>query len=153
MTERLLTTTCKSAGVIASKRLGTIEGQPYECGAKPDSCPVQHLRVTLADAMMLLRRYEEMELEFRRLKSLLERREQAVSMMALLTPRQHEIMALVLVGRPSKNIATDLHISQRTVENHRAAIMKKTNARSLPELGQIGLAAALHQPAQSLNVD
>lgn len=58
-----------------------------------------------------------------------------------LTPRQHEIMEMVLAGHPSKNIAADLGISQRTVENHRAAIMKKTGSRSLPALGRFGLAA------------
>jgi two-component system CheB/CheR fusion protein len=94
-----------------------------------------------------------MELELGRLKSLLAKRELAVQVVALLTPRQHEILALVLIGTPSKNIATDLHISQRTVENHRAAIMKKTNARSLPELGQIGFAAALHQQDRYLNLE
>ena len=56
-----------------------------------------------------------------------------------LTPRQREIMALVLDGHPSKNIAVDLGISQRTVENHRAAIMKKTRSKSLPALGRFGL--------------
>jgi len=90
-----------------------------------------------------------MELEFERLKALLATREHAAKMVALLTPRQHEIMELVLAGTPSKNIASDLHISRRTVENHRAAIMKKTNARCLPELGQIGFAAALCAPDQS----
>ena len=34
---------------------------------------------------------------------------------ASLTPRQREIMTLVLAGHPSKNIATDIGISQRTV--------------------------------------
>jgi DNA-binding NarL/FixJ family response regulator len=57
---------------------------------------------------------------------------------ALLTTRQLQIMALVVAGHPSKNIAADLGISQRTVENHRAAIMKKTGAKSLPALGRIG---------------
>jgi DNA-binding CsgD family transcriptional regulator len=61
---------------------------------------------------------------------------------ASLTPRQHEIMKLVLDGHPSKNIAADLGISQRTVENHRAAIMKKTGSKSLPALGRFGFAAS-----------
>jgi two-component system CheB/CheR fusion protein len=54
-----------------------------------------------------------------------------------LTARQRQILALVLAGQPSKNIAADLGISQRTVENHRAAIMHRTGARSLPALAQL----------------
>ena len=54
-----------------------------------------------------------------------------------LTSRQKQIMALVLSGHPSKNIAADLGISQRTVENHRAAIMDRTGAHSLPELARL----------------
>ncbi len=57
-----------------------------------------------------------------------------------LTLRQHQVMALVLAGHPSKNIAADLGISQRTVENHRASIMRKTGAKSLPALARIALA-------------
>jgi two-component system CheB/CheR fusion protein len=59
-----------------------------------------------------------------------------------LTPRQHQIMEMVLAGHPSKNIAADLGVSQRTVENHRAAIMKKTGAKSLPALARLAVAAA-----------
>ena len=62
--------------------------------------------------------------------------------MARLTPRQRQIMELVLAGHPSKNIAADLGISQRTVENHRASIMKKTGSKSLPALARLALAAA-----------
>lgn len=58
-----------------------------------------------------------------------------------LTPRQHQVMEMVLAGHPSKNIAADLHISQRTVENHRASIMRKTGATSLPALARLALAA------------
>jgi two-component system CheB/CheR fusion protein len=64
-------------------------------------------------------------------------RETAVSRVSKLTGRQHEIMQLVLAGSPSKNIAADLGISQRTVENHRAAIMHKTGAHSLPDLSRL----------------
>jgi two-component system CheB/CheR fusion protein len=58
----------------------------------------------------------------------------ALDHIADLTPRQREIMRLVLAGQPSKNIAADLGISRRTVENHRASIMHKTGVRSLPAL-------------------
>jgi two-component system CheB/CheR fusion protein len=59
-----------------------------------------------------------------------------------LTPRQLQVMEMVLAGHPSKNIAADLGISQRTVENHRASIMKRTGSKSLPALARLALAAA-----------
>jgi two-component system CheB/CheR fusion protein len=67
-------------------------------------------------------------------------RTEAEQRLATLTPRQIEIMRLVLAGQPSKNIAADLGISQRTVENHRAAIMEKTGSKSLPALARLVLA-------------
>jgi two-component system CheB/CheR fusion protein len=72
--------------------------------------------------------------------------------LADLTPRQREIMTLVLDGHPSKNIAADLGISQRTVENHRASIMHKTGATSLPALARLAVAASpyrLETPANA----
>ncbi|WP_428489080.1 chemotaxis protein CheB [Rhodopila sp.] len=69
-------------------------------------------------------------------------RQEAADHVAALTSRQRQIMALVLAGHPSKNIAADLGISQRTVENHRAAIMHKTGAASLPALARLAIAAA-----------
>jgi two-component system CheB/CheR fusion protein len=68
-------------------------------------------------------------------------RETAAHHMASLTVRQRQIMERVLTGEPSKNIAADLGISQRTVENHRASIMKRTGAKSLPALARLALAA------------
>jgi two-component system CheB/CheR fusion protein len=68
-------------------------------------------------------------------------RETASSRLSGLTTRQQEIMTMVLAGHPSKNIAADLGISQRTVENHRASIMKKTGAKSLPALARLALTA------------
>ena len=69
-------------------------------------------------------------------------REAAANQIAALTPRQQQIMDLVLAGHPSKNIASDLGISQRTVETHRASIMKRTGAKSLPALARLALGAA-----------
>ncbi|MGI4955216.1 MAG: response regulator, partial [Janthinobacterium lividum] len=71
--------------------------------------------------------------------ALSEWREDATRRIAGLTSRQREIMDLVLAGHPSKNIAADLAISQRTVENHRASIMKRTGAKSLPALARLAL--------------
>lgn len=68
-------------------------------------------------------------------------RDAAAARIATLTVRQRQIMDLVLAGHPSKNIAADLGISQRTIENHRAAIMKKTGSHSLPALIRLALAA------------
>lgn len=70
-------------------------------------------------------------------------RDAAVRKIAGLTPRQLQIMELVLAGHPSKNIAADLGISQRTVENHRASIMHKTATKSLPELARLAVAAEM----------
>jgi DNA-binding NarL/FixJ family response regulator len=55
-------------------------------------------------------------------------REEAARHVAGLTSRQRQVMDLILAGRANKNIAADLGISQRTVENHRALIMKRTGS-------------------------
>ncbi|WP_454859082.1 chemotaxis protein CheB [Rhizobium binxianense] len=76
-------------------------------------------------------------------------RSSATDHVASLTTRQRQIMDLVLAGHPSKNIAADLGLSQRTVENHRAAIMKKTGTRSLPALARLALAAVPSEAAEA----
>jgi two-component system CheB/CheR fusion protein len=68
-------------------------------------------------------------------------RAEAAAQVAALTARQRQIMMLVVAGHPSKNIAADLGISQRTVENHRASIMHKTGSASVPALARLALAA------------
>ena len=69
-------------------------------------------------------------------------RQDAADHLSGLTQRQRQIMEMVLAGHPSKNIAADLGISQRTVENHRASIMKRTGSKSLPALARLAVAAA-----------
>jgi two-component system, chemotaxis family, CheB/CheR fusion protein len=72
------------------------------------------------------------------------RRRDASERVRKLTPRERQVMEMVLAGHPSKNIAADLKLSQRTVENHRASIMKKMGAKSLPALARLALAADSH---------
>jgi two-component system CheB/CheR fusion protein len=67
--------------------------------------------------------------------------EEASNRIARLTARQREVMQLVLAGYANKNIAADLGISQRTVENHRASIMQKTELTSVAALARLALAA------------
>ncbi len=69
-------------------------------------------------------------------------RDEAQRHLAGLTARQKQVMKLVLAGHPSKNIAADLGISQRTVENHRNAIMTRTGCKSMPALARLAMAAA-----------
>lgn len=54
--------------------------------------------------------------------------------LASLTPREREVMELVVHGKANKSIASDLDLSQRTVEIHRARVMEKMNASSLAHL-------------------
>ncbi len=72
--------------------------------------------------------------------------------LASLTTRERQIFELVLDGHPSKNIAADLGISQRTVENHRRSIMRKTHAKSLPELVRLAVAAKLFSASDPLDL-
>jgi len=51
-----------------------------------------------------------------------------------LTPREQEVMELIVDGEANKNIALKLGISDKTVEAHRAKVMTKMQAHSLPEL-------------------
>jgi len=60
-----------------------------------------------------------------------------------LTPREREVMALVVEGRPNKVIATRLNLSTRTVEVHRAKAMEKMGASSLADLVRMAIASGV----------
>jgi two-component system response regulator FixJ len=63
---------------------------------------------------------------------------------ALLTPKEREVFDRVVAGKQSKVIAHELGSSPRTVEIHRARMMKKLEASSLQELVRMAIAAGVH---------
>jgi RNA polymerase sigma factor (sigma-70 family) len=63
---------------------------------------------------------------------------------ATLTERERQIMTLVVNGRPNKQIAAELSLSEMTVKVHRGQVMRKMRAGSLPEL--VRMADGLGEP-------
>ncbi len=115
----------------------TVAGYARELGKQQ-----KRLQEALAREEALRRQNDELIQQQRVVGELLASRERAADCIAHLTPRQHQILELVLAGQPSKIIAFNLGISQRTVESHRAAIMKKTGTKSIAALARVALSAA-----------
>jgi len=85
--------------------------------------------VNKAMKLDLQRRYERLQ------------RSQVEQRIALLTPREYEVMNWVIQGKSNKMIARILHISSRTVEVHRKKVIDKMQARSVADLVQMVLKA------------
>ncbi len=66
-------------------------------------------------------------------------RDQLQRRIARLTPREHEVMRLVVVGHPNKQIAAELGITEKTVEVHRKHVMHKLGLRNAVSLARLGL--------------
>ena len=72
-----------------------------------------------------------------------------IAVFGSLTPREREIMALVVTGRRNKQIAADVGLSEATVKLHRSQVMRKMNAGSVADLVRMTAtlgAAGLAQP-------
>ena len=66
-----------------------------------------------------------------------------------LSPREREVMALVVAGLPNKQVGSELGISEITVKAHRGSMMRKMKVESLAELVSIATRLRLTRPAGS----
>ena len=93
-----------------------------------------------SDQLLLdrVRQALEIDLEVREVRR---RREDALRRLATLTAREREVLNLVVAGKQNKEIASELGVSPKTVEVHRAHVMSKMCVDSLAELIRITLLA------------
>ena len=67
-----------------------------------------------------------------------------------LTPRELELLPLIVAGKSNKEIARQLGVSYRTIEIHRARVLKKTGAANLIELAHLYEACQLQPETKSI---
>jgi FixJ family two-component response regulator len=72
---------------------------------------------------------ESVEADSNRIK-----KDEITSRLQLLTPRERQVLDLVVAGQTNKGVARHLDISEKTVEIHRAKVMEKMRAKSLADL-------------------
>lgn len=70
---------------------------------------------------------------------------QAEAKFALLSPREMQVLDGIVAGKQNKVISAELDISLKTVEAHRASVMKKIGVKSVPELVKLVLNNTLQQ--------
>lgn len=82
----------------------------------------------------LLDRVQQVLAEDSRNRHVLHQKQDILERLSTLTPREREVLGLVVAGNANKVIAIDLGLSQRTVEIHRAHVMDKMQTKSLAHL-------------------
>lgn len=70
------------------------------------------------------------------------RNEDILSRLALLTPRESEVLQMVVDGKSNKEMAAQLGLSTKTIEVHRSHVMSKMRAGSVAELVQLHVSVA-----------
>jgi len=148
--ERLLSKGC-TLPIIIITGYGDVPmaARAFKAGA------LDFLEKPVSDQLLLDRVHEALEVDKR------QREEQAVladmsTRLGRLSSREKTVLSLVVEGKPSKAIAAQLGITPKTVEAHRAKIMRKTQAGSIAELVRMAVTLSLkgdsvsrsHAPAE-----
>jgi two-component system response regulator FixJ len=105
------------------------------------------LQKPVATATLLEQVHKALDRDESNRAELLER-EQILQRFELLTPRERDVLGLMMAGRSNKAMAGELLLSQRTVELYRARVMEKTGSRSLAQLVQMAMELNTLQPAR-----
>src|SRR5262249_993925 len=88
---------------------------------------------------MLLDRVQQAIERDRNVRAREAEREEQQRRLEALTPREREVMELLVEGKANKEVADALGLSVRTVEGHRARLMEKLSVNSLADLVRIKL--------------
>lgn len=94
---------------------------------------VDFIEKPFSDQILLDRIYDCLKRDAN-MRSRRKRQQKVLVELGRLTPRERQVMELVVAGRTSKAIAQDLEISAKTVEVHRARVMRKLNVANLADL-------------------
>jgi RNA polymerase sigma factor (sigma-70 family) len=74
-------------------------------------------------------------------------RDEILERLERLTPREREVMELVITGLLNKQVASELGTTEKTIKVHRARVMEKMEVESLAELVRLAARVDLHGPA------
>lgn len=129
ITPLLLTDRLSPAEVLALIRTGP--GDILPAATPPDQLAA-HIAAIMPAALARAARWRAMR--------------SAAQALARLSPREGEVLAALAQGQTSKDIARTLAVSPRTVEVHRASIMRRTGTGSLAELLRLSFLAELADP-------
>jgi FixJ family two-component response regulator len=97
---------------------------------------------------ILLDRIQQGLEEVRRRRQLQSERGQVLTRIDKLTPREHQVMDLLVSGKANKDIATQLNISRKTLDIHRSKVLEKMEAETIADLVRMVLQFRCHQMAK-----
>jgi two-component system response regulator FixJ len=106
---------------------------------------IDFIRKPFSDQSLLERVRQAIDLD-RRTRQMRMECTKFAALLADLTPREREVMNLVIAGKPNKIIAADLGISPKTVEIHRGRVMEKMQVGSVAELVRLDSLCRTHYP-------
>lgn len=127
--QKLLTEESNPLPIIFVSAHGSV---PDAVGALREGA-IDFLTKPFDNRVLLERIRNSIELDRKR-RETRQRQEEVARRMAQLTPRERQVMNLIVKGHPNKVVAAELAISTKTVEVHRARVMEKVGVRSLAGL-------------------
>ncbi|WP_428631415.1 response regulator transcription factor [Sphingopyxis sp.] len=113
---------------VAAEQLSIAESRAILRGGAHDLLPAP------LDPRLVLRAIDRALTDLTRRQTVLNRQREAEARLAALTPRERSILDAIAAGQSNKVIARQLELSPRTVEVHRANIMRRAGAGNVAEL-------------------